>query len=177
MTQAPPATPGPKDPGATQHTLSVYVSNKPGVLARIAQVFARRGFNIDSLVVSSAVDGHYSRMTITAIGDPKNLDQIIKQVSKLIDVLHCIDHTSENAVVKEMALAKVGVSNDQRSDVLQIVEHFGCKTVDFTETSVIIQAIGDSGKIDALVEMLRKYRIIELIRTGKVVMARGEKPT
>ena len=80
------------------HTLSVYVANKPGVLARIAQVFARRGYNIDSLVVSSSVDGEFSRMTITAKGNPGGLEQIIKQVNKLIDVLHCVDHTGENAV-------------------------------------------------------------------------------
>lgn len=80
------------------HTISLYVANKPGVLARIAQVFARRGFNIDSLVVSSAADGQYSRMTISAKGNPDGLDQIIKQASKLIDVLHCIDHSDENVV-------------------------------------------------------------------------------
>ena len=89
------------------HTLSVFVANKPGVLARIAQVFARRGFNIDSLVVSASMDGKYSRMTITALGDPENLDQIIMQVSKLVDVIHCIDHSDDNAVVRELALIKV----------------------------------------------------------------------
>ena len=86
------------------YTLSVSVSNKPGVLSRIAQVFARRAYNIDSLVVSSAVDGKFSRMTITAKGDPKGLDQIIKQVNKLVDVIDCIDHTEENAVIQELAL-------------------------------------------------------------------------
>lgn len=159
------------------HTISLYVANKPGVLARIAQVFARRGFNIDSLVVSSAIDGNYSRMTISAKGNPEGLDQIIKQAAKLIDVIHCIDHSEEDVVSKEMALIKVGVDSERRPDVLQLVEHFGCKVVDFTETSLILMVTGDSGKLDALIRMLQQFRIIELVRTGKVIMARGESET
>ena len=119
------------------HTLSVYVANKPGVLARIAQVFARRGYNIDSLVVSSSMDGKFSRMTVTAIGDPDGLDQIIAQVNKLVDVIHCMDHTGENAVVRELALIKVAATTEERTGVLQIAEHFKCKTVDLTESSII----------------------------------------
>lgn len=159
------------------HTISLYVANKPGVLARIAQVFARRGFNIDSLVVSSAMDGNYSRMTISAKGRADGLDQIIKQASKLIDVIHCIDHATEDVVAKEMALVKVGVEADERSEVLQLVEHFGCKVVDFTETSLMIMVTGDSGKLDALIRMLSKFRVVELVRTGKVIMARGDSVT
>ncbi len=159
------------------HTISLYVSNKPGVLARIAQVFARRGFNIDSLVVSSAIDGNYSRMTISAKGNPEGLDQIIKQASKLIDVLHCIDHSQESVVSKEMALIKIGVDSEGRPEVLQLVEHFGCKVVDFTESSLILMVTGDSGKLDALIKMLGRFRVIELVRTGKVIMARGDEVT
>src|SRR5438477_10037776 len=118
------------------HTLSVYVTNKPGVLARIAQCFARRGFNIESLVVSPVMDSHFSRMTIGVTGNPEGLEQIIKQVSKLIDVLRCIDHTDEEAVIKEMAMIKVGVDATHRSEVLQVGEHFGCKAVDMTEMSM-----------------------------------------
>jgi acetolactate synthase-1/3 small subunit len=156
------------------HTLSVYVSNKPGVLARIAQCFARRGFNIESLVVSPAMDGHFSRMTIGVSGNPDGLEQIMKQVSKLIDVLRCTDHTGDDAVTKELAMVKVGVNTGERSEALQIGEHFGCKNVDLTETSMILMCTGNSEKIDALIRMLAKFRIIELVRTGKVVMARGE---
>lgn len=159
------------------HTLSAYVANKPGVLARIAQVFARRGFNIDSLVVSSGGDGDFSRMTIGISGDPDGLDQIIKQVSKCVDVLHCFDHTGENAVVKELALIKLAVDTSQRTEALQIAEHFGAKTVDLTENSMILMVTGNSDKLDALVDMARKYKIIELVRTGKVVMARGDEET
>ncbi|MCS6770523.1 MAG: acetolactate synthase small subunit [Kiritimatiellae bacterium] len=156
------------------HTISVYVANKPGVLARIAQVFARRGYNIESLVVSPAMDGNFSRMTIGLSGSPEGMEQIIKQTSKLIDVLRCTDHTDDNAVVKELALVKVRVGAEQRAEVLQIGEHFGCKTVDLTETSLILQCTGNSEKIDALIGMLGKFRIIELVRTGKVLMARGD---
>lgn len=159
------------------HTLSVYVTNKPGVLARIAQTFSRRGYNIESLVVSPAMDGHFSRMTIGVSGEADGLDQIIRQVSKLIDVLRCTDHTFDDAVVKEMGLIKISVGAEERGEALQIAEHFGCKTVDLTETSMILQAVGDPSKIDALVEMIEKFKIIELVRTGKVLLARGAETT
>ncbi len=164
-------------PETALHTLSVYVANKPGVLARIAQTFARRGFNIESLVVSPAMDGTFSRMTIGCSGSPEGLDQIIKQVSKLIDVISCTDHTGDEAVVRELALVKILCNAEERSQALQIVEHFGCKTVDLTDTSMIIMASGASDKVDAFVGMIRKFHVVELIRTGKVVMARGEQAT
>jgi acetolactate synthase-1/3 small subunit len=154
--------------------LSVYVANKPGVLARIAQVFARRGFNIESLVVSPAMDGNFSRMTISCSGDPEGLDQIIKQLSKLIDVIQCIDHTFDRSVMREMGLIKIAVDAEGRSEALQIADHFGCKTVDLTPGSMILQVAGDPAKIDALEEMIEKFTIIEFVRTGKVVMSRGQ---
>jgi acetolactate synthase-1/3 small subunit len=159
------------------HTLSVYVTNKPGVLARIAQTFSRRGYNIESLVVSPAMDGHFSRMTIGVSGEADGLDQIIRQVSKLIDVLRCTDHTYDDDVVKEMGLIKIAVGAEERGEALQIAEHFGCKTVDLTESSMILQAVGDPSKIDALVEMIEKFKVIELVRTGKVLLARGAQTT
>ena len=159
------------------HTLSVYVANKPGALARIAQVFARRAFNIESLVVSPAVDGQFSRMTISCSGNPEGLDQIIKQLSKLIDVLHCIDHTFDTSVMKEMGLIKIAVDAEGRSEALQIAEHFGCKTVDLTTESMILQVVGEPAKIDALEQMIEKFQIVELVRTGKVVMSRGQEIT
>jgi acetolactate synthase-1/3 small subunit len=162
---------------ALLHTLSVYVANKPGALARIAQIFARRGFNIESLVVSPAIDGQFSRMTISCSGNPVGLDQIIKQLSKLIDVLHCIDHTSDTSVMKEMGLVKIAVDCEGRSEALQIAEHFGCKTVDLTPESMILQVVGNPAKIDALEDMIAKFKVIELVRTGKVVMSRGQQMT
>ena len=157
----------------TIHTLSVYVSNKPGALVRIAQTFSRRGYNIESLVVSPAIDGHFSRMTIGVSGAVEGLEQIIKQVAKLIDVLHCTDHTFDQAVAKEMGLIKIAVEADERGEALQIAEHFGCKTVDLTDESLILQVIGDPAKLDALMRMIEKFKIVEMVRTGKVLMARG----
>jgi len=159
------------------HTLSVYVANKPGVLARIAQVFARRGFNIDSLVVSSSVDGDFSRMTITAKGERSGLQQVIEALRKLIDVLHCVDHTDEDIVVRELALVKVKVSPEQRTEALQIADHYGAKTVDLTQSSLIVMVTGTSDKLDAMIGLVKKFQVIELVRTGKVVMARGAEET
>jgi len=159
------------------HTLSVYVANKPGVLARVAQVFARRGYNIDSLVVSPSVDGRYSRMTIAAKGSAEGLDQIIKQASRLVDVIHCTDHAFDDAVIREMALIKIGVTSDDRTEALQVCEHFAAKTMDLTATSMIVMVTGGSDKLDACVGMLSKFNIVEIVRTGKVVMARGDQET
>lgn len=159
------------------HTISVYVANRPGVLARIAQVFSRRGFNIDSLVVSPTTDGRYSRMTIAAQGSPSGLEQIILQLGKLIDVIHCIDHAMDASVIRELALIKIRVEAEVRGEAFQICEHFGAKTVDLTERSMIIMVTGHSDKVDACIDMLRKFDLVELVRTGKVVMARGEEIT
>ncbi len=160
------------------YTLSVYVSNKPGVLARISHVFARRGFNIDSLVVSSSLEGEYSRMTITAAGDHAKLEQMILQLNKLVDVIHCTEHTGDDAVLRELALVKVIAGElAERTAVIQIVEHFGIKTVDLTPSSMILMITGATGKIDAAIELLRQFKMVELVRTGGVVMARGDKET
>ena len=159
------------------HTLSVLVKNEPGVLMRICQVFSRRAFNIDSLVVSQGRNPSFSRMTIGITGDPSGLEQIIKQVGKLIDVIHCFEHTSHDSVTKEMVLIKILCSADDRSGALQITEHFGGKTVDLTPTSMVVMITGDSPKVAAAVTMFSQYEIIETVRTGKVVIARGEQPT
>ncbi len=164
-------------PKQSLHTLSVYVANKPGVLMRICQVFARRGFNIDSLVVSQGRDARFSRMTIGLSGDPEGLDQIIKQVSKLVDVIHCFEHTLDDSVTKELVLVKLQVSSSDRALALQVTEHFSGKTVDLTPTSMIVMITGDSPKVDAAISMFSQFEIIETVRTGKVVMARGEGAT
>ena len=161
----------------TTHTISIFTANKPGVLVRIAQVFARRTFNIDSLVVSSALDGRFARMTITAKGDPGSLEQIIKQVAKLVDILHASEHLEGNAVEKELALFKMGVTNQTRTAILQLVEHFKAQTIDFAEESLVIQVTGSTEKIDAFEQMLIKYDMIEKVRTGKILMARGRECT
>ena len=166
------------NPDEVTHTLSIFVNNKAGVLMRICQVFARRGYNIESLVVSQGRDPHFSRMTIGLKGAPEGLEQIVKQVTKLIDVLHCYEHTTADAVVKEMLLIKfLVIDAQQRTDALQIIEHFNGKTVDLTPSSMTAMITGDSPKVDAAVGMLSQFDIIETVRTGKVVMARGEQPT
>ncbi len=170
-------TPATSTTSGSGHTLSILVNNEPGVLMRICQVFSRRAFNIDSLVVSQGRNPRFSRMTIGITGDPGGLEQIIKQVAKLIDVIHCSEHTSPHAVTKEMILIKILCSTDERSAALQICEHFNGKTVDLTPTSMVVMITGDSPKLDAAVGMFSQYEIIETVRTGKVVMARGEQPT
>ena len=159
------------------HNLSIYVANRPGALVRIAQAFSRRGFNIESLVVSPGATGDFSRMTITAKGDAANLGQIIQQCSKLVDVLACREHNDEEVVARELALVKVAADSAQRGEVLQIADHFRAKTVDLADKSIVLEATGSSEKLDAMVDLLRKFKIIELVRTGKVIMARGERET
>ena len=159
------------------NTLSILVNNSPGVLMRICQVFSRRAYNIDSLVVSEGRTGTFSRMTIDISGNPQGLEQIIKQVNKLIDVIHCFEHTAENSVVREMLLVKIIAEKDERSAALQVIEHFAGKTVDMSPNSMIAMFTGTTGKIDAVVLMLGQFEVIETIRTGKVVMARGSQAT
>lgn len=159
------------------HTLSVHVSNEPGMLARIAQVFSRRGYNIDSLVVSQGRDSRFSRMTIGVSGDPTILDQIISQVNKLIDVIQCSEHESSDSVVKELILVKMKIDSDDRTEALQVIEHFNGKVVDLTAESMVAMIQGNTDKIDAALRMFVKFQIVETVRTGKVVMARGEELT
>ena len=159
------------------HTLSVLVSNEPGVLMRICQVFSRRGFNIDSLVVSEGRNANFSRMTIGISGDPQGLSQIIMQVSTLLDVLQGSEHTDEDAVVTELIMVKFLADEAVQTQALQIIEHFNGKTVDITPTSMIALVTGNSSKIDAALSMFSQFEIIETVRTGKIVMARGEQPT
>ena len=159
------------------HTISVFVNNKAGVLMRITQIFARRGYNIDSLVVSRGRDIQFSRMTIGLSGDPAGLEQIILQVSKLIDVIHCVEHTQANTVVKELLLVKLLATAQERTEALQIIDHYGGKAIDLTPSSMIAMINGESAKIDAAISMFAHFEIIETIRTGKIVMARGEQIT
>jgi acetolactate synthase-1/3 small subunit len=164
-------------PYGAQHSISLLVNNRPGVLIRIALVFARRGYNIDSLVVSPTHNGKFARMNITASGEPKTLEQIIKQLNKLIDVIHAKDHTGEVTVEKELALIKVNCPPEKRTEILQIAEHFKGQTVDLSETTLMLQVTGSTEKLDSLELMLDKYGIQEMVRTGKIIMARGGEET
>lgn len=159
------------------HSISLLVANRPGVLVRIALVFSRRGYNIDSLVVSPTLDPDFSRMNIVARGNPEILMQIIRQLEKLVDVVQAKDHTNMNVVEKELALIKVRCAPEQRTEILQLCDHFKAITVDMTETSMIIQITGNTDKIDAMKSLCTKFEIVEYIRTGKVIMLRGEEKT
>ncbi|MAE97001.1 MAG: acetolactate synthase small subunit [Deltaproteobacteria bacterium] len=159
------------------HTISLYVANRPGVLVRVALVFARRGYNIESLVVSPAAEGDFSRMTITCSGDLATLEQMIKQLSKLVDVVHATDHTGDASYESEIALVKVAANLDARTEILQIAEHFGAKVVDYGTDSLILRVFGASDKLDAFIDLLRPQGLLELVRSGKILMARGLEET
>ena len=160
-----------------KHTISLLVNNKPGVLVRIAHVFARRGFNIDSLVVSPTADPRFSSMTISSTGVHDSLDQIIRQVTKLVDVVHAKEHNPEDSLSREVALFKVSFKSEQRTEILQIVQHFKGETIDFSLNTLVIQVTGSSEKLDSVEKLLQNYKLIEMIRTGTVVITRGNKTT
>ena len=161
-------------PAAPLHTLSILVRNKPGVLVRVALVFARRGYNIESLVVSADVaNGEFSRMTITCSGDPETLDQIIKQVTKLIDVVHAYDHTGQSVYETEVALVKLKCKVSERTEILQIAELYAAKVVDYGVDSLIVRIVGAAEKIDVFLSLLKNFQVVELVRSGKVLMTRG----
>jgi acetolactate synthase I/III small subunit len=159
------------------HTISLVVNNKPGVLVRVALVFARRGYNIESLVVSPTVDGDFSRMTITCSGDRATLEQIIKQLHKLIDVVHATDHTRDDAYETEIALVKLRAELHERTEILQVAEHFGAKVTDYGQDSIMLRVFGASEKLDAFIALLRPYGMRELVRSGKILMVRGLQET
>ena len=155
------------------HTISLFVHNRPGVLSRVALIFARRGYNIESLVVSPGAKSGFSRMTIACSGDPTILDQIIKQLAKLVDVVRAVDHTGGSNYETEIALIKLVCNPEERTEILQIAEHFHARVVDYAEQSVMLRAYGASEKMDALIALLNNHDIAELVRSGKILMARG----
>jgi len=160
--------------GIKKHTISLYVANKPGVLIRIALVFARRAYNVDSLVVSPSPDPDFSTMNIVASGDARTLDQILRQLNKLVDVVHAADRTDEDVIHRELALIKIHCEPDMRGEVLQLAKALDCDTVDLGESSVTIEATGATDKLDSVSRVFERYGVLEMIRTGKVLIARGE---
>ncbi len=158
-----------------QHIITALVLNQSGVLARIAGLFARRGFNIESLAVSVTEDPEISRMTIVAVGDDSVLEQIVKQLSKLIDVMRVVDYADLPAVQRELALVKVGVQPEQRAEVIQLVDVFRGKIIDVSEKNMLIELTGGPEKIDAFAELMGPYGVRELARTGVIAMARGQR--
>lgn len=158
-----------------KHTLAVLVENKSGVLTRVAGLFSRRGFNIESLAVGVTEDPDTSRMTIVVSGDDHVLEQVMKQLNKLIDVIRVSDISNDEAVHRELALIKVGVDSQTRAEVMQIVDVFRAKIVDVGARSLVIEATGDESKINAIEQLLRQFGIKEMVRTGKIAMNRGAK--
>lgn len=158
-----------------QHTITVLVENKPGVLARVSGLFARRGFNIESLAVSITDDPTVSRMTIVVSGDDSTLDQINKQSNKLIDVIRVIDYSEVPIIERELAMIKVNAEASQRAEIMQIVDIFRAKIIDISKTTFTIEVTGGIDKVDAIERLLSPFGIKEVVRTGKIAMARGSR--
>ncbi len=156
-----------------KHTMSVLVENKFGVLARVASMFSAKGYNIESLSVGETVDPDVSRMTIVVAGDDTILEQIIKQLRRLIDVIKVSDLTQMSFIDREMVLIKVRAEQTARSEIINIVDIFRGKIVDVSPKSYTVEVTGDRGKIDAMISLLEPFGIKEIARTGKVAMARG----
>ena len=156
-----------------KHTLSVLVENKPGVLTRVAGLFARRGFNIESLAVGESEDPKLSRITITIDGAEHPIDQVTKQLHKLINVVKIRDLQPEGMVAAELVLIKVAAEGDKRTAVLQIAEIFNAKIVDVERRSVVLRVVGTTDKLAALLELLKPIGILEVVRTGTIAIGRG----
>ncbi len=158
-----------------KHTLAILVENKPGVLTRVAGLFSRRGFNIESLAVGVTENADTSRITIVVSGDDHVLEQVEKQLNKLIDVIRVSDIPPDESVSRELALIKVGVDSTTRAEVMQIVDVFRAKIVDVGIKSLVVEVTGDESKIKAMEQLLRQFGIREMVRTGKIAMNRGAK--
>lgn len=158
-----------------KHTISVLVENEFGVLARVSSLFSGRGFNIDSLSVAPTNDETISRITLETRGDDQILEQINKQLNKLIDVIKVIDFTDGSAIEREMALIKVTAEDENRAEVLRIVDIFRAKVIDVTPRSYTIESTGPPTKINAIIELLRPLGLKELVRSGPVAIGRGSK--
>jgi acetolactate synthase-1/3 small subunit len=156
-----------------QHTISVLVDNKPGVLARVASLFSRRGYNIESLAVSITDNPDVSRMTIVVNGDESIVEQITKQLHKLIDVSKVQDYIGVPIVARELSLIKVNAEVKDRTALMQLVEVFRGRVIDMSEKTFVIEITGAADKIDAFEQLLSPYGVRELVRTGRIAMARG----
>jgi acetolactate synthase-1/3 small subunit len=156
-----------------KHTIAILVNDQPGVLQRVSGLFGRRGFNIESITVGSSEEAGLSRMVIVTTGDDNTLEQVTKQLYKLIDVIKVVDVSSNPMVARELALIKVSAEPAARPEILGVVETFRAAVVDIGPQSMIVQVVGDTEKIDAMVELLKPYGIRELTRTGVTAMVRG----
>lgn len=158
-----------------RYTIAILVENRFGVLSRVSGLFSGRGYNIDSLSVAETLDPTVARMTIVARATQLVIEQLVKQLHKLIDVIKVIDLTDEEHVSREMLLLRVGAAPATRAEILRIADIFRAKIVDVTPLSYTLEVTGDESKISAIVELLRPFGIQEVVRTGKVAIARGSK--
>jgi acetolactate synthase I/III small subunit len=156
-----------------KHTLSVLVENKPGVLTRVAGLFARRGFNIESLAVGVSEDPQLSRVTIVIDGDEHPVDQVTKQLHKLINVVKIRDLEAASSVSAELLLVRVAGEGDKRTEALQIAEIFKAKIVDVDRKSITLRVVGTNDKLEALLALLQPLGVLEVVRTGTIAMGRG----
>ncbi len=154
------------------HTIIALVEDRPGVLNRIASKWRQRGFNIESLAVGHSEKAGLSRMTFVVDADT-NADQVVKQLDKLVDVVHIRDISHEEIVSRELAMVKIRASKSNRSEIVEIADIFKAEIIDVETDSIILEATGDEQKIDSLVNLLKDFEIIELVRTGRVAMLRG----
>jgi acetolactate synthase-1/3 small subunit len=160
-----------------KHILSILVENKPGVLTRIAGLFARRGFNIDTLAVGPTDDERISRITLTLDGAVHPIDQVTKQLHKLVNVLKIRDLEPEETLARELALFKISTDGSTRAEVMQICEIFRAKIVDVTKRSVVVEITGACDKIEAFERLVRPFGLIEMARTGEIAISRGRGET
>ena len=160
-----------------KHTISVLVDNTPGVLTKVSGLFRRRGYNIHSLAVGVTEQPTVSRMIITVEGQPEILEQIIKQLNKLIEVIKVNDVTGFSTVDRELALIKLNATPATRMEIMEICNVFRANVVDLTEKTMTLEVTGRSDKIDAILSLVQKYGIREMVRTGQVTLVRGTQPT
>jgi acetolactate synthase-1/3 small subunit len=156
-----------------KHILSIQVENKPGVLARVSGLFSRRGFNIDTLAVGPTDDPSISRITLTLDGAVHPIDQVTKQLHKLVNVLKIRDMGPEETVAREMALFKVSAAVENRAEIIQFAEIFRAKIVDVARRTITIEITGSADKIEAFERMVRPHGLVEMVRTGEIAIARG----
>ena len=159
---------------ATKHTLVALVADKPGVLNRMASMFRRRGFNIESIAVGHSELPNLSRMTIVVDGTTTSVEQVRKQLDKVVDVVKVSDITGDDIITRELALIKVRATSSNRSEIIEIVDIFRASIVDVASDSVTIEVTGDEDKVNSLFNLLRGFGIREVARTGRIAMARGE---
>lgn len=158
------------------HTLAILAENRPGVLTRISGLISRRAFNIESIAAGYTEEADMTRITIVVNGNGREIEQVVNQLSKLVDVIKIIDLTDVDSLDRELAMIKVKATPEKRSDIVDIVDIFRAKIVDVNRETMVIELSGSQDKIDALCEVMKDHGIVEIVRTGKIIISRGPVP-